>query len=206
MTTVRRVGPADLAAAVAVLVESHLDYVWERWALPGADRRRHLEALFAADLRLLALPRGEVWMTGDGASVAVWMPAATSGELPTAAGAELEAVASAAFGDRLAVVDEVDGLIRRVRPPADWYLATMGTRPEAQGRGLGTAVLGPRLAALDAAGERATLETSDAGNVRFYERLGFEVAAVVDALPHGAPATWVMQRHVSTPHGATPHR
>jgi predicted N-acetyltransferase YhbS len=64
----------------------------------------------------------------------------------------------------------------------------------AQGRGLGTEVLGPRLSALDADGASAVLETSDPRNPGFYERFGFAVVAELDDLPHDAPTTWVMER------------
>ena len=205
MTGARRAGVDDLATVVDVLVASHLDYVWERWALPGEDRRSHLEALFAADLRRFGLPLGEVWMTEDGASAAVWMQQGAFTLAAPAAADEAATVALAAFGDRLAIVDDVDAHVRRARPPADWYLATMGTLPAAQRRGLGTAGLAPRLGALDATGQTATLETSDAGNLGFYGRLGFEVVATLDALPHGAPTTWVMRRRGTAPHSAAHH-
>ncbi|HEX5566908.1 MAG TPA: hypothetical protein VFY14_08320, partial [Streptomyces sp.] len=47
--------------------------------------------------------------------------------------------------------------------------------------------------AAEQAGFPVFLETSHAGNVRFYTRLGFEVTAEV-ALPDGGPTTWCMRR------------
>ena len=195
LTGARRATADDLDQVVEVLVASHLDYTWEQWALPFDDRGERLARLYRSDVGTLALRSGEVWMTGCGRSVAVWLPAdAFAGLGPDDLGV-LDASARSAFGDRLSILDEVEGEVDAVRPPADWHLATMGTMPDAQRRGLGTAVLGPRLEALDAAQATAVLETSDPGNILFYGQLGFEVVAELTQLPHGAPTTWVMGRN-----------
>jgi predicted N-acetyltransferase YhbS len=70
---------------------------------------------------------------------------------------------------------------------------TVGTAPEAQGQGLGSAVLIPGLQEAERAGYPAFLETSSEANVRFYERLGFKVTADVQ-LPDSGPRTWCMRR------------
>jgi Predicted acetyltransferase len=197
---VRRTDETDLDAVVEVLVRSHLDYVWERWALPVPDRRDRLDQLFRSDIGTLELRAGEVWMTGCGASVAVWLPTRAFATLDRADIDELDAVALRVFGlDQLAVVEEVEDAVARHRPAHDWFLATMGTLPLARRAGLGSAVLRPRLMALDAAGERASLETSTPENVRYYRRFGFDVVAELDRLPHGAPTTWLMVREPAGP-------
>jgi ribosomal protein S18 acetylase RimI-like enzyme len=195
-SAVRRATDDDLDAAVDVLVDSHVEYAWERWALPWRDRRERLTGLYRAELRSLALRVGEVWITDCGRSVAVWLPSTFHVELDPTDVAEREAAAVAAFGERLPVIGEVDGAVARRRPACDWHLATMGTRRGAQRLGLGTDVLRPRLEALDDAAASAVLETSDPANLRFYGRLGFEIVAELDRLAHGAPATWVMKRDV----------
>ena len=191
---VQRATVKDLDMVVEVLVDSHVDYVWERWALPWGDRGQRLEGLYMSMLRWLALPAGEVWMSRCGQSAAVWLPAGADQDRGPEAIAQLETATVAAFGDRLQIIGEIDEIIATQRPPAAWILATMGTSPMAQGRGLGTEVLKPRLAALDADGARAVLETSDRRNLGFYERLGFVVVAELDELPHDAPTTWIMER------------
>jgi ribosomal protein S18 acetylase RimI-like enzyme len=191
----RRATDDDLDTVVRVLVDSHVDYAWERWALPWDDRRERLDLLYRTDLELVALRVGEVWVTDCGRSVAVWLPAMVTPELDSSAIAERERAAMEAFGERHEIVDLVDRAIDVRRPACDWYLATMGTVPGAQRSGLGTEVLRPRLARLDDAAASACLETSDPANLGFYSRLGFEVVAELDDLPSGAPTTWVMQRN-----------
>jgi GNAT superfamily N-acetyltransferase len=184
----------DLDHVIHILVESHAAYAWESWALPGADRRSRLTQLYRADLELLALPHGEVWITHGGESVAVWLPHGAYARLGDEARAELEHVSTAALAGRRAALDEVDNLVALARRPCDWLLATMGTLPASQGRGFGSAVLEPRLRELDRSNSTAGLETSTADNVRFYRRHGFEVDIEIDSLPHGAPPTWMMRR------------
>lgn len=186
----------DLEQLVDVLVESHLDYAWEQWALPMPDRRRRLTDLYRTDLLDLALPFGEVWMTECGASVVVWIPRGAFERLGPEQRQRLESAAQEAFGDRLAIMQDVDTAVAAGRPQADWYLATMGTLPRAQGGGPGTAVLQPRLAALDEQGETAALDTSASANLRFYGRLGFEVVASHERLPHDGTTTWSLLQNV----------
>lgn len=189
---VRRAGADDLGALVAALVASHVDYIWEVWAVPADGRADRLAELFRTDLVLLGLRHGEVWTTDEVVSVAVWMP----GELavPPEDAAVRAAVAECTLGPRFGVVEAASAAISGAHPGADWHLATMGTRPTHRRKGLGTAILGPFLDQLDRDGQTAGLETSSADNVRFYERLGFEMVADLAGLPGGAPRTWVMRR------------
>ena len=193
-SAVRRASLSDLDAAVETLVASHQDYIWERWALGASDRIERLRLVYAADVGRVGIPHGEVWMSDDGCSVAVWLHRDAQAVIRPDDVDHLDRVAAAVFGDRLHLIEEVERMIGERRPRGDWHLSTMGTRPTRQRRGLGSAVLGPRLAALDTEKETATLETSEVSNVEFYGRLGFQVVACLDDLPHGAPVTWVMVR------------
>jgi len=85
------------------------------------------------------------------------------------------------------------GLERRhPATPPHWYLATLGTAPEAQGRGLGSSVLAPVLARCDEDGVGAYLESSKEENLSFYARHGFRVTHE-QRLPRG-PRVWPMWR------------
>lgn len=191
---VRRATAADRDAVVATLVDSHLDYVWELWAITGPDRREKLTALVRAHVELIALPNREVWMSSDGAGVAIWR---SEPEEPVDARANtrLAEVGRSVFGSRLAVIEEVDEQVLARRPTEPHrFLATMGVLPHRQREGVGSAVLRPVLDELDRTGTPACLETSALGNVEFYGRLGFTVHAHLDDLPAGAPETWILWR------------
>jgi GNAT superfamily N-acetyltransferase len=73
-----------------------------------------------------------------------------------------------------------------------FYLAILGVEPTAQGRGLGSQLLGPMLDRCDREHVPAYLESSKAENVPFYERHGFQVTEEVDLL--WGPKMWLMWR------------
>jgi len=73
-----------------------------------------------------------------------------------------------------------------------YYLAVLGTAPEAQRTGLASAVLKPVLDRCDRERLPAYLESSKAANIPFYAKHGFEV---VDELRiPGGPSLWSMIR------------
>ena len=74
-----------------------------------------------------------------------------------------------------------------------WYLASLGTAVDQQGKGVGSALMRPVLGALRPGGLPCYLESSKERNVPFYRRHGFEV---VEEVPLGedGPSIWTMWR------------
>ena len=68
-----------------------------------------------------------------------------------------------------------------------WYLFTLGTAPERQGKGVGSALLRSMLRRVDERGEPAHLESSKERNVPRYSRFGFEV---IDVLAPTSGRAW----------------
>lgn len=190
----RRATAADLPALAAMLSAAFLDDPVARWACRAAALRPAvLEGFYAARLRQL-LAHDTVWTAGRLASAALWAP---PGAWRTTPREDLELARSQLRARLLLrmplVVAGLLGIERRhpTHPP-HWYLAVLGTDPAQQGRGLGSAVLGPVLAECDADGVGAYLESSKERNLDFYARHGFRVAAEL-RLPRG-PRVWSMWR------------
>jgi predicted N-acetyltransferase YhbS len=191
---VKRAGRSDLDVLVATLVESHLHYSWEVWAITGPERAARMAAAFRSDLEVLGLPHGVITMSDGGDAVALWLPTGAEALLSDDQREDRRRLSEEVFGDRLQEIEQVDRSIRAAPcPDADWHLATMGTRPSHQSQGLGATVLRPMLAQLDQQQETARLETSTAANVTFYRQQGFTVVCELD-LPYRAPTTWIMHR------------
>lgn len=66
-------------------------------------------------------------------------------------------------------------LVRHHPVESHWYLDLLGALPDAQGRGLGTALLSELLERVDADGASSYLETDRAANLPFYQRAGYVV-------------------------------
>lgn len=92
---------------------------------------------------------------------------------------------------RLMGLSEVERL--HPREP-HYYLAVLGTHPDHQGRGLGSAVLAPTLARADEEGVGCYLESSKESNVAFYARHDFEVTGTHDVAGGRGPRMWLMWR------------
>lgn len=188
---VRPARQGDVRALSAMLARAFHDdavtsWIFAREATRDAWARRY----FATRLRSL-VSTGAVHTTDDGAAAAMWAP-------PEGWRFGLwETVALARFlpatGRRTArVVRWLESIDHRHPETPHWYLTVLGTEPDRQGEGLGSAVLAPVLESCDADEVPAYLESSKERNVAFYGRHGFRVTEEV-RLP-GAPPLWLMWR------------
>ena len=163
------------------------------WLFPRAEvRLRRLPRFFRAMARA-ALDFGEVYTAGDGRCAAVWNPPGTF-PMGARADARLGVITSAIVGPRIARCAR--GLLYfAAHHPKErhWYLQLIGTRPEDQGQGLGSAVIDPVLERCDRDGERIYLESSKKDNIPFYERHGFRVTEEM-TIPGGNLVVWAMWR------------
>ena len=152
-----------------------------------SSRPRRLRFFFTGRLRTLV---GEelCFCTEDRAGAAVWAPP-DRWQVPPREAIRLVRVTNHRAPWFLAGVARVDKAHPHV---PHYYLAHLGVTPEAQGRGLGSALLAPMLERCDREGVGAYLESSKERNVAFYARHGFRVTDEVD-FPRG-PRLWLMWR------------
>ena len=73
-----------------------------------------------------------------------------------------------------------------------WFLDMLAVTPQHQGRGFGRTLIEHGLGLAQADGLPTFLETSQQGNVGFYQSFGFEVVEHERA-PDGGPAIWFMR-------------
>jgi ribosomal protein S18 acetylase RimI-like enzyme len=191
---VRRAEAADLPGLAGMLTRAFHDDPVARWACPRDELRPWMLERFHGARDRQMLRAGEIWMSEGGESAAVWAaPDAWRSSLRD----DLDFARSTLRPSLLRRAPLVGygllGVERRHPPkPPHWYLATLGTDPAAQGRGLGTAVLAPVLEECDRDGVAAYLESSKERNVDYYARFGFRVTEEV-RLPRG-PRVWLMWR------------
>jgi ribosomal protein S18 acetylase RimI-like enzyme len=157
------------------------------------DRRRlgKLERFFRVQINRTFLRRGEGYTTPDLKGAAFWMT-------PTSGRAGLWEMLQQApllpiVGSRLVPTMSLLTLLESHHPKQPhYYLGTIGTDPDCQGRGIGSAMLQPVLDRCDADGIPAYLESSKERNLAFYRRHGFEVSGELSVAD--GPRLWLMWR------------
>jgi ribosomal protein S18 acetylase RimI-like enzyme len=199
--TVRQATAADVGAISATLARAFDDDPLSLY-LFGSPRLRSagLTRFFTMQLRHTYLPHGEVWTTTDGDGAAMWAPPT----MPRPGLIDLVRMIPvlpylSIWGRKAADVMQLLATYDRVRPrETHWYLGTLGTDPDRQGRGVGSALLRVVLHRLDVEGLPAHLESSKERNLAFYARHGFAVTGEIHA-PRGGPTLWLMWREPRPP-------
>ena len=158
-----------------------------------ARREAALRAYFGTQMKADYLPFGGCYTAEGYAGSAIWAPAGKP--LQTVLAGMLTmlpvlpyVVANMRTTFRLLALMES----KHPRQP-HWYLASLGTAVEQQGKGVGGALMRPVLTHCDAEGIPCYLESSKERNVPFYRRHGFEVVEEVP-LPADGPTLWTMWR------------
>lgn len=185
---------ADLDAVARTLGRAFEDDPVMAWLFPDSSTRLAAVTRFLGiAVEQVHLPHGEVITAGGIASVACWDP---PGRWKVPLSTTLRGLRPMAslLGARLPRSLGAFMMIDSHHPRwPHWYLGILGTDPEHQGRGLGSAVIREVLQRCDRDGLGAYLESSKPENVPYYERFGFRVTEEV-RLPSGPPL-WLMWRH-----------
>jgi GNAT superfamily N-acetyltransferase len=190
---VRKIGAADVPEVAEALARAFADDPVMTYVIPERNHHHRLRRLFELDLQHIALPLEESYTTvGPVMGAAFWAPPnkwkTPFSQLIRSAPAFLRVL-----GRNLRPSIRLMTSVERNHPKTPhWYLMTLGTEPDFQGKGVGSALLHPVLERCDAEGVPAYLESSKEANVPFYRRHGFEVTGEV-TVPNG-PTLWLMWR------------
>ena len=189
---VRKAQASDVNALATTLARAFDDDPLTTWLFSNdATRPRKLPSFFRALLRA-SLPLGEVYATDDQRCAAIWNPPGTF-PMGWRTDARLGLNTARLVGPR--IVTRSRGLLYiEGHHPKErhWYLQMLGTDPDHQSRGAGSAILAPILERCDESAERIYLESSKERNIPFYARHGFEVSEEIHV--PGGPVLWAMWR------------
>ena len=186
----RKASAVDLPDVADTLALSFYDDPVVMWLIEDGTRRRELLPGFFGAVARSYLAYDELYAVDEGVSAAVWAPpeAEDDEELPAVLGEVVEEYAERLF--------EVFGIMEEKHPvEPHHYLFLLGTRPEWQGRGLGSSLMAPVLEMCDRDSVPAYLEATCERNKQLYLRHGFEVTGEIP-LPDG-PTMWPMWRSPS---------
>jgi ribosomal protein S18 acetylase RimI-like enzyme len=194
LPVVRRATKDDITAMAAQLARTFFDDPVTAYIFRNESRREAgLRAFFRTQMQADYLPFGGCYTAEGYSGAAIWAPAGKP--LQAGLGGILTMVpvlpyVAANLRTTLRLLAFVEG--KHPRQP-HWYLATLGTAVDQQGKGVGGALLRPVLDHCDAEGIPCYLESSKARNVPFYRRHGFEVVEELQ-LPDDGPTLWTMWR------------
>ena len=193
---------ADLSSVGVALAKAFAtDPVWEFLCDKRFPEFEHRAPTFFAAEARNHLRHGGSYVTADGRAAALWGPPhywrTTVADLIRLAPGSLKV-----FGTKTTRALSLLSAIDKLHPTeAHWYLGILGTDPDVQGKGYGSAVLRPVLDRCDREGLPAYLESSKEMNVPFYERHGFAVTDTIDLADGRGPRLWTMWREPIPPEG-----
>ena len=191
LPNIRRASPAERAAVLTTVTAAFIED--PAWRFITNHEYERLAPHFAGALFDLRAVSGNVWVSDDLATVAMWDGPHRVNEQARAA-ERIWADYRAAAGNRAyeRLVAYKNAVAAAEPPDSYWYLGVLATDPARRREGLASAVLAPVLHEADRDGIACCLETSTPVNRRFYERRGFiEPTKVV---LQGGPPTWWLRR------------
>lgn len=169
----------QLEAAARTLADAFWDDPLMHIVAPSEEKRTTAGPWFFARSIEYGIRWGNVWCNDDASAVAVWFPPGQTTISPV----RMLRVGMGAFPFKVGIngavrflraVSATERFHKAVKGP-HWYLLAIGTRPDLQGTGLGSALIELGTSRADAARVPCYLETGTESNVAYYSRRGFEV-------------------------------
>ena len=162
----------EIPRAVAAIVAAFLTDPPARFAWPSPHDYLVAMPVATGEFAGSSFQHGTAYVSADFCGAALWLP---PGVEPN--GRALEKV----FRDtaRPEHMDDLLGTFEKMEQShpreAHWYLPQIGVEPNAQGKGIGAALMRHALGRCDQEQSLAYLEASKPQNIPFYQRHGFEV-------------------------------
>lgn len=190
--TVRLATRQDAGPLSATLARAFLDDPLTSHLVPDPDMRRAALPRMFKLLFKLGEPHGACFVTSGFEAVTLWRP-------PERWHVHLwDYIVNAPellgiFGGGVFKVVRTLDMVEKGHPETPhWYLQTIGTDPDKQGKGFGSLIMRQQLAVADSAGMPCYLESSKDTNIPIYKSFGFEVTGEI-RIPDG-PTLWPMWR------------
>jgi ribosomal protein S18 acetylase RimI-like enzyme len=200
MSEIVRVQRAQRALAVESLVCAFQDDPMWSYVLPDAETRADafrpmwdaligFSRVYGATYTTPAGEGASCWIAPGKTKTTLWKLIRTGFGLPRSILALPRAARDRFFGS----MRFIDGHHKELMKRPHWHLWALGVAPEAQGRGIGGALLRPILDRADADIVPCYLETQTEANVAFYRKRGFEVVRE-ERMPDMDLPIWFMIR------------
>jgi GNAT superfamily N-acetyltransferase len=162
----------EMAQTVSCIVAAFIADPIGRFAWPSPHQYLEAMPLAVREFGGASFEYGSADVTADFCGAGLWLPPSVHPDGEALEKVFRDTAKSEHLDDLLATFEKMD----EWHPEeSHWYLPLIGVEPNAQGRGLGGALMRHATARADAAGTMAYLESSNPRNISLYERHGFEV-------------------------------
>lgn len=162
----------EIPRAVAAIVAAFLTDPPARFAWPSPHDYLLAMPVATGEFAGSSFQHGTAYVSVDFCGAALWLPPGVEPNGQALAKVFHDTAKPEHMGDLLATFEKMEEAHPR---EAHWYLPQIGVDPNAQGKGIGAALMRHALARCDEERSLAYLEASKPQNIPFYRRHGFEV-------------------------------
>ncbi len=192
MSNTRKLQVNEHALVGDILKQAFFDDPVHNWAFGSKEIT---ERLFSTMAKHLYLTKGFGYTTDDQNGTCLWLTPDSDRNVPIYKEIGL-ASTIIKFGGLKALYRglTLDYTMKKHRPSIPhYYLFALGTKPDAQGKGIGGKLMREALRHVDEAKMPAYLESSKEENVPIYRHYGFEVIDCIQPTK-SSPKMWLMWR------------
>jgi ribosomal protein S18 acetylase RimI-like enzyme len=185
---IQRLDARQADAAAATLSDAFFDDPLLQIVAPDEATRRRWGPWFMSLIVQYGLRWGEVSCIDGTSAVAVWVPPGSGemslGRMLRVGFAKMPFRLGVASTSRFMRATSATAPFHKTVVGPHWYLAAVGALPIAQGRGMGSALVGLGTSQADEAGVPCYLETATQSNIDFYAKRGFEIVGQAQLFGH----------------------
>ncbi len=161
----------ETSQAVASIVAAFITDPFARFAWPSVLDHLQAMALATREYASESFEHGTAYVSEDCCGAALWLPPGVEANGEALEKVFRDTAKPEHLEDLLASFEKME----QCHPEEPhWYLPMIGVEPNAQGRGLGGALMRHAVARCDQEGALAYLESTNPRNISLYERHGFE--------------------------------
>ena len=166
----------EIPRAVAAIVAAFLTDPPARFAWPSPHDYLSAMPVATGEFAGSCFQHGTAYVSADFCGAALWLPPGVEPNGQALEKVFRDTAKPEHMDDLLATFEKMEQSHPR---EAHWYLPQIGVDPNAQGKGIGAALMRYALARCDQERSLAYLEASKLQNIPFYQRHGFEVTGEI---------------------------
>lgn len=168
--------PDEMPQVFSTILAAFISDPFARFVWPLPHQYMRSVPLFLREFAGESFERGSAYVCADFCGAALWLPPGVHPDGDAVEKVVRETAQAEHLDDVLSTFEQMDE--SHPQEP-HWYLPVIGVDPNAQGRGIGEALMRYAVARCDEEGSPAYLESTNPQGISFYERHGFEVIGEV---------------------------